>query len=133
MRAFCQFSLIAVSAPLTFTILHATLFQSLGQVGRVIKVFPTGDVRVAVNGRTWTYNPQCLQPAPGENPPEIPRESIMMMPLHCLGYHVLLASFPGLHLSFCRFYTVRKKAAEWSLGTRLMYCCVWGCVHRGRF
>lgn len=45
---------------------------SLGQVGRVIKVFPTGDVRVAVNGRTWTYNPQCLQPAPGENPPEIP-------------------------------------------------------------
>ena len=39
-----------------------------------MKVFATGDIRVAVNGRTWTYNPQCLVPAPGENPPEAPRE-----------------------------------------------------------
>ncbi|CAI8025486.1 E3 ubiquitin-protein ligase mib1 [Geodia barretti] len=37
---------------------------SLGQVGRVVKVFPTGDVRVVVNSRTWTYNPRCLSHAP---------------------------------------------------------------------
>ena len=49
--------------------------QSLGQAGRVVKVFPTGDVRVAVNGRVWTFNPLCMVPAPGENPPEVSRES----------------------------------------------------------
>ena len=49
-------------------------FQSLGQAGRIVKVFPTGDVRVAVNGRTWTYNPHCMIPAPEENPPEALRE-----------------------------------------------------------
>ena len=47
------------------------IFQSLGQVGRVSKVFPTGDVRVSVNGRSWTYNSQCLTLAPDESPPEI--------------------------------------------------------------
>jgi hypothetical protein len=43
---------------------------SLGQVGQVIKVFPTGDVRVTVNSRTWTYNPRCLSHAPTEVIPE---------------------------------------------------------------
>ena len=47
-----------------------TCTQSLGQVGRVVKVFPTGDVRVVVNSRTWTYNPQCLSHAPTEELPE---------------------------------------------------------------
>ena len=47
-----------------------TYTQSLGQVGRVVKVFPTGDVRVVVNSRTWTYNPQCLTHAPTEELPE---------------------------------------------------------------
>ena len=56
--------------------------QSLGQLGRVIKVFPTGDVRVSVNGRTWTYNPLCLVPAPGENPPDSAREFIVDMHEH---------------------------------------------------
>lgn len=56
-------------------LLHTVVFlQSLGQVGRVIKLFPTGDVRVSVNGRTWTFNPLCMVPAPGENPPEAPRK-----------------------------------------------------------
>lgn len=48
------------------------LLQSLGQVGRVMKVFPTGDVRVTVNSRTWTFNPQCLSYAPGEELSEAP-------------------------------------------------------------
>ena len=43
-------------------------------MGRVVRVFPTGDVRVAVNGRTWTYNPLSMTLAPGENPPEPPRK-----------------------------------------------------------
>jgi hypothetical protein len=46
--------------------------QSLGQVGRIVRVFPTGDVRVVVNSKTWTFNPACLKPAPGESPPELP-------------------------------------------------------------
>ena len=64
--------------------------QSLGQVGRVIKVFPTGDVRVSVNGRTWTYNPLCMEPAPGENPPEAPRESIIHLNLVWLSVDAIL-------------------------------------------
>ena len=40
-------------------------------MGRVANVFPTGDVRVSVNGRVWTYNPMCLLPAPGEDPPAV--------------------------------------------------------------
>ena len=43
--------------------------QSLGQVGRVVKVFPTGDVRVVVNSKTWTFNPHCLEHAPLEDIP----------------------------------------------------------------
>ena len=49
-----------------------TDMQSLGQVGRVSQVFPTGDVRVGVNGMNWTFNPACVTLAPGENPPEVP-------------------------------------------------------------
>ncbi len=46
--------------------------QTLGQAGRVMKVFPSGDVRVAVNGRVWTFNPQAMVTVPDENPPEMP-------------------------------------------------------------
>ena len=46
--------------------------QALGQVGRVVRVFPTGDVRVVVNSKTWTFNPACLKLAPGESPLELP-------------------------------------------------------------
>lgn len=59
---------------LFFTYPFNQSWQSLGQVGRVCKVFPTGDVRAVVNGRTWTFNSACLTPAPGENPPEVPSE-----------------------------------------------------------
>ena len=51
------------------TVILFSLMQSLGQVGRVVKVFPTGDVRVVVNSRTWTYNPRCLKHAPLEDIP----------------------------------------------------------------
>jgi E3 ubiquitin-protein ligase mind-bomb len=43
--------------------------QSLGQPGRVIRIFSSGDCRVSVNGRNWTFNPLCLRAAPDEDPP----------------------------------------------------------------
>ena len=49
----------------------------------MIKVFPTGDVRVAVNGRTWTYNPRCMVPAPGETAPELMGECACMCACAC--------------------------------------------------
>ena len=54
-------------------------------MGRVARVFPTGDVRVVVNGKTWSFNPACLTPAPGENPPEIPG----MLNVHVTGGYVI--------------------------------------------
>lgn len=40
-----------------------------------MNVFPTGDTRVGVNGRVWTFNPMCLVAAPGEEAPDIPSQS----------------------------------------------------------
>ncbi|KAL5015310.1 hypothetical protein ScPMuIL_009580 [Solemya velum] len=34
---------------------------TLGKVGRVLKVYPDGDLRVAVAGQTWTFNPVCCK------------------------------------------------------------------------
>lgn len=33
---------------------------ALGQIGKVIKVFEDGDMRVSVGGQSWTFNPACL-------------------------------------------------------------------------
>mgnify|MGYP001794050091 FL=1 len=38
--------------------------QVLGCVGKVVKVYSDGDMRVCVNGQTWTFNPQCCTPRP---------------------------------------------------------------------
>lgn len=32
----------------------------LGQVGKVLKVYADGDLRVAFGAQTWTFNPACL-------------------------------------------------------------------------
>lgn len=29
-------------------------------VGEVVKIYGDGDIRVAVNGSTWTYNVECV-------------------------------------------------------------------------
>ena len=50
--------------------LYMCLTQALGQVGRVVKIRPSGDVRVAVNGSRWVFNPKSLTLAPGEIPIE---------------------------------------------------------------
>uniref|UniRef100_A0A3B5KZ20 E3 ubiquitin-protein ligase MIB2 n=1 Tax=Xiphophorus couchianus TaxID=32473 RepID=A0A3B5KZ20_9TELE len=38
----------------------------LGQVGKVLKVYADGDLRVAFGGQTWTFNPACLTAQPAE-------------------------------------------------------------------
>uniref|UniRef100_A0A3Q2C836 E3 ubiquitin-protein ligase MIB2 n=1 Tax=Cyprinodon variegatus TaxID=28743 RepID=A0A3Q2C836_CYPVA len=38
----------------------------LGQVGKVLKVYADGDLRVAFGGQTWTFNPACLSAQPAE-------------------------------------------------------------------
>lgn len=34
--------------------------QALGRVGKVVKVFGDGNLRVAVGGQLWTFSPSCL-------------------------------------------------------------------------
>ena len=36
----------------------------------MLTVRGNGDIRVAVNGSRWVFNPKCLTPAPGEMPIE---------------------------------------------------------------
>uniref|UniRef100_A0A672R8I2 E3 ubiquitin-protein ligase MIB2 n=1 Tax=Sinocyclocheilus grahami TaxID=75366 RepID=A0A672R8I2_SINGR len=40
--------------------------MALGQVGKVLKVYADGDLRVAFGGQTWTFNPACLSAQRGE-------------------------------------------------------------------
>lgn len=37
----------------------------LGKLGKVTKVYTDGDLRVSVDGQTWTFNPLCVVPVPG--------------------------------------------------------------------
>ncbi|KAM7312463.1 E3 ubiquitin-protein ligase MIB2 isoform X1 [Ixodes scapularis] len=37
----------------------------LGKLGKVTKVYTDGDLRVNVDGQTWTFNPLCVVPVPG--------------------------------------------------------------------
>ena len=57
---------------LWFNVALVLSLQSLGQLGRVMNVFGSGDCRVKVNGYMWTLNPKALVPAPGESPPDVP-------------------------------------------------------------
>lgn len=34
--------------------------QTLGHIGKVIKVYGDGDLRVSVGEQSWTFNPACL-------------------------------------------------------------------------
>ncbi|KAG7169704.1 E3 ubiquitin-protein ligase MIB2-like [Homarus americanus] len=38
--------------------------KALGKTGVVARVYPDGDLRVSVEGKTWTFNPQCVVSAP---------------------------------------------------------------------
>ncbi|GCB72199.1 hypothetical protein scyTo_0009056, partial [Scyliorhinus torazame] len=44
-----------------------SMAPALGQIGKVLKVYGDGDLRVGVGGQTWTFNPACVTTAqPGE-------------------------------------------------------------------
>ena len=50
---------------------QCTLCQGLGQLGVVLRVMTSGDVRLATCGKKWTMNPLCVVPAPNEPQPLI--------------------------------------------------------------
>ncbi|CAG9771297.1 unnamed protein product [Ceutorhynchus assimilis] len=39
--------------------------HSLGKLGKVLKVYSDGDLRVQLDGHAWTLNPQCVKTVPG--------------------------------------------------------------------
>ncbi|XP_030761110.1 E3 ubiquitin-protein ligase MIB2 [Sitophilus oryzae] len=39
--------------------------NSLGKLGKVLKVYSDGDLRVQLDGHAWTLNPQCVKTVPG--------------------------------------------------------------------
>ncbi|XP_065164682.1 E3 ubiquitin-protein ligase MIB2 [Atheta coriaria] len=39
--------------------------NALGKLGKIIKVYSDGDLRVQINGQAWTLNPQCVRVVPG--------------------------------------------------------------------
>ena len=63
--------------------------QSLGQLGVVLKVMPSDDVRLATGGRKWTMNPLCLLPAPGEAPPLI-ADGMLIMTFDCFKINIFV-------------------------------------------
>ncbi|KAL6431933.1 hypothetical protein ACFW04_007392 [Cataglyphis niger] len=38
--------------------------NALGKTGKIIKIYPDGDLRVALDGPTWTFNPLSVVPVP---------------------------------------------------------------------
>ena len=42
--------------------------QSLGQLGQVSMIDPSGNLVLWVNGRQWVMDSFCVVPAPGEQP-----------------------------------------------------------------
>ncbi|KAK9759062.1 Mind bomb SH3 repeat domain [Popillia japonica] len=39
--------------------------NSLGKLGKIVKVYADGDLRVQLDGHAWTLNPQCVKVVPG--------------------------------------------------------------------
>ena len=51
------------------------VLQTLGKVGRIIEIYPDGDVRIDVGGVSWTYNPAILSRVDGDGVPLTPGTS----------------------------------------------------------
>ncbi|XP_066147200.1 E3 ubiquitin-protein ligase MIB2 [Euwallacea fornicatus] len=39
--------------------------NSLGKLGKILKIYSDGDLRVQLDGQVWTLNPQCVRTVPG--------------------------------------------------------------------
>uniref|UniRef100_A0A8C5ER53 E3 ubiquitin-protein ligase MIB2 n=1 Tax=Gouania willdenowi TaxID=441366 RepID=A0A8C5ER53_GOUWI len=57
---------VQYSNNIRWTFHPGALTKVLGQVGKVLKVYADGDLRVAFGGQTWTFNPACLSVQPVE-------------------------------------------------------------------
>uniref|UniRef100_A0A8C8LPW2 E3 ubiquitin-protein ligase MIB2 n=1 Tax=Oncorhynchus tshawytscha TaxID=74940 RepID=A0A8C8LPW2_ONCTS len=51
---------VQYSNNIRWTFHPGALTKALGQMGKVLKVYADGDLRVAFGGQTWTFNPACL-------------------------------------------------------------------------
>uniref|UniRef100_A0A8C1JI29 E3 ubiquitin-protein ligase MIB2 n=1 Tax=Cyprinus carpio TaxID=7962 RepID=A0A8C1JI29_CYPCA len=57
---------VQYSNNIRWTFHPGALTKALGQVGEVLRVYADGDLRVALGGQTWTFNPACLSAQRGE-------------------------------------------------------------------
>ncbi|XP_051280683.1 E3 ubiquitin-protein ligase MIB2 isoform X3 [Dicentrarchus labrax] len=57
---------VQYSNNIRWTFHPGALTKVLGQVGKVLKVYADGDLRVAFGVQTWTFNPACLSAQPVE-------------------------------------------------------------------
>uniref|UniRef100_A0A8D3BX86 E3 ubiquitin-protein ligase MIB2 n=1 Tax=Scophthalmus maximus TaxID=52904 RepID=A0A8D3BX86_SCOMX len=57
---------VQYSNNIRWTFHPGALTKVLGQMGKVLKVYADGDLRVAFGGQTWTFNPACLSGRPVE-------------------------------------------------------------------
>jgi E3 ubiquitin-protein ligase mind-bomb len=49
--------------------------QTLGKVGRILEIYPDGDVKIDVGGVSWTYNPAVVSRVDGDGVPLTPGTS----------------------------------------------------------
>ena len=56
-------------------LLFYSVSQTLGKVGRVVEIYPDGDVRIDVGGVSWTYNPGLVSRVDGDGVPLTPGTS----------------------------------------------------------
>lgn len=60
LEALCWFWGARQTASCLLKTVSLFLLQTLGHIGKVIKVYGDGDLRVSVGGQSWTFNPACL-------------------------------------------------------------------------
>ena len=49
--------------------------QTLGKVGRIVEIYPDGDVKIDVGGVSWTYNPAVVSRVDSDGVPLTPGTS----------------------------------------------------------
>lgn len=101
-------------------------FQALGKTGKITKIYSDGDLRVTVDGQTWTFNPLCVTSVPGTatemnntmtaNQREEHTRTLILEVLHCLIFHTFVISanynFSLFFRSFIRSLTSRTPPAR---------------------
>ena len=95
----------------------------------MIKVQANSDLRVAVNGRRWVYNPRCLSLAPGEIPLEETAGKHSVYHIVVGHSHFLVLNL--LHLSFVFYADITQSDNShflWGPGRICFQDFMWMCV-----